>query len=236
MSASWPSLHASLLRTSATLSFQMTFSALRRSSPALEPFAAPLELLGFLHGSCPDPHGRNGVLRVLIAAAQTQTEPAKVADVLLLLALWPGLDAVRRRLQRYHVGRSDDLAGEIAARATEAIRKADLARVRWVAATLICNVERDIRRSLAKLAAEAVRHEPLSPELPCWEPPPDPVVAAQQITVKLHEWIGDDAPLVVAIAIEGERQRDAADAHGISYEAARKRYRRALRRLRQIAA
>ncbi len=40
--------------------------------------------------------------------------------------------------------------------------------------------------------------------------------------------IGKDADLVVAVAIEGATQREAADLFGLTYEAARKRYQRAM--------
>ena len=49
---------------------------------------------------------------------------------------------------------------------------------------------------------------------------------------ELHRLIGTDATLVISIAVLGERQQDAAAALGLSHEAGRKRYQRALKRLR----
>ena len=52
---------------------------------------------------------------------------------------------------------------------------------------------------------------------------------------RLRPVIGADAPLVVAIAVVGERQQDAAAALGLSHDAGRKRYQRALKRMRVVA-
>ena len=57
--------------------------------------------------------------------------------------LWPGLDAVRRRLLWRKAGRSDEVSSEVLARATETLRGLALDRVSRIAATVLRNVERD---------------------------------------------------------------------------------------------
>jgi hypothetical protein len=69
------------------------------------------------------------------------------ALTLMLLALWPGLDAIRRRCIWRKVGTGDEIAADILGRTTEAIRGLDLQRVNWIAATILRNVERDILRA-----------------------------------------------------------------------------------------
>ena len=97
MRASWHALHAGLTRSTSTLRFQRRFEALRQDGPELAWFTAPVDMFDWLHAPTGDGATRNGVLRALVRASQREKEPAVT---LLLLALWPGLDAVRRRTRR----------------------------------------------------------------------------------------------------------------------------------------
>ena len=135
----------------------------------------------------------------------------------------------------------DDLVSEIAGRFTGEIDRLDLARVRRIAATLTRNVERDIRRSLkARWAEEAQRSDEAMDEVS--HAPgaeiilnlPDGVdsdLATDLLIERLQAWIGDDAHVVVAIAIVGESSHEVAARLGIDAAAVRQRYGRALRRL-----
>ena len=160
-----------------------------------------------------------------------------------MLALWPGLDAVHRRLARHFRAEPDLLVSEVTGRITDSIHRLDLSRVNWIAATLIRNTERDIRRQLRADWAEAARSEAL-PEGPA-EPAGtssvlglpdgvDPDAAIDLLTERVRAWIGHDAALVIAVAVGGDRQREAAEQLGIAPETARKRYQRAVRRLRVV--
>ena len=88
----------------------------------------------------PDPRGAG-------PAAQDDGPAADCALTLMLLALWPGLDAIRRRSVWRKLGAPDEIASDILARTTEAIRGLDLQRVNRIAATVLRNVERDMIRA-----------------------------------------------------------------------------------------
>jgi DNA-directed RNA polymerase specialized sigma24 family protein len=238
--SSWPALHAQLLRSTSTLVFQRRFRAMCRDEPILEGFPDPAALLDALHGPGGDPMARNDILTALVAQAQTGTE---AAVPILLLALWPGLDAVHRRLARHFRGEPDILASEITARLVAGIRALVLTRVNWIAATLIRNCRRDIIRSLRQQSVDAGLIAPLPEE----DPPAgraisvlglpeglDPDQAVVRLVDLLEPAIGADARLVVAIAVLGERQQPAAEALGLGADAGRKRYQRALKRLRLL--
>ena len=133
------------------------------------------------------------------------------------------------------------LVSEISARVVAGIHALDLTRVNRIAATLIRNCERDIVRSLQRRSAETARHRPIDEEV--MSEPREPSVlglpddldaetARRASSTCSSRSIGADARLVVAIAVVGERQHAAADALGLKPEAGRKRYQRALRRLR----
>ena len=68
-----------------------------------------------------------------------------VAESMLWLALWPGLDAMYGRLWRHFKQAPAELVSEIASRFTREINRIDLGRVNRIAATLIANIERDMR-------------------------------------------------------------------------------------------
>ncbi len=67
---------------------------------------------------------------------------------------------------------------------------------------------------------------------------PEPVLAhmreiAERLGERLRDWIGDDADIVIAIAVIGETSDEVAARLGMTPSAVRKRYRRALARLRE---
>lgn len=227
MRASWHAIHRDLVRSTQTLRFQRRFERLRGLSPELQAFADPAALLDRLHAPGREPELRNDLLRALLAGRSAEDD---AADVLLLLALWPGLDAVRGRLHRSFVSRSDELAAEITARAAEVLLRVDLGRVTWVAATVIRNVERDIRRAVRRDRDRARRSEPLDEGLTIsGGDPVESALFARQLT----ELAERDADLLLRVAIHGESQADAARRLRVTPAAARKRYQRALKRVRQ---
>jgi RNA polymerase sigma-70 factor (ECF subfamily) len=236
--SSWPALHAQLLRSTTTLAFQRQFQAMCGDERTLAAFADPAALFDSLHGADGDPAARNVMLAALVRQAQAG---AAAAVTVLLLALWPGLDAVHRRLARHFRADPDVFVSDIPARVVVGIHALDLTRVNRIAATLIRNCERDIVRSLQRRSAEASRHRPIDEELVFKSPdtsvlglPEDldaDAVAACLIEL-LDPIVGADARLVVAIAVEGERQATATQVRGLKADAGRKRYQRALRRLR----
>ena len=239
MRTTWPALRAQLLLSTLTLTFQQQFRRLGATEPALTDFPDPPALVDALHGETRSPEARNAVLTALVQQAQAGHQAAVTA---LLLALWPGLDAVHRRLARHFRGDPDTLAAEIVGRTVAGIHALDLARVTRVAATLIMNCERDILRELQRRWREKEpgswwTSEAPSPSSRLGLPEGLDADAATIRLVRLIEpMVGDDASLVVAIAVLGEEQAVAAEALGLRPDAGRKRYQRALQRLRTLLA
>ena len=151
---------------------------------------------------------------------------------MLLLALWPGLDAIRRRSIWRRLGTADEIASDVLARTTEAVRGLDLGRVNWIAATVLRNVERDMIR---------VRQRDTAREHLASGADPDEVADSgdsgigatgyARLNDAVRKLLGDDALLVIRVAIEGFSQAEVAVELGLTEAAARKRYQRAMRRL-----
>lgn len=219
--------------SSSTLNFQRNFDELRCDSEPLAHFVDPAAFLDTLHvGGC-GPDEKNRWLSVLVEAAQSGGETADCALTLMLLALWPGLDAVRRRLIWRRIGAGDEVVSEVLARASEAIRGLDLKRVNWIAATILRNIERDLIRTRQR----EDRHQSLRSEIDPDDLPTDgEVLSADASPGLLHgdlvRILGTDADLVIRVAIDGFSQAEVATEMGLSEAAARKRYQRATRRLR----
>ena len=233
MSVHWASLHSDLLFRSSRLSFRERFRALARADPTLARLDTPDRVFDQLHGTTASQGARNDILRALILA--DRGDETDTAATVLLLALWPGLDAAHGRLRRYFRDRPDELAADLSGRATLQLRSLDLDRVTWIAATVLRNVERDIRRSLKRRWAERTKRSGDDVDDCAGTGPaqPDPHRSARELTELLTDHLGhEDALLVTGVALLGFTRREAADSLGISYAAARKRYQRALEKLR----
>ena len=101
------------MHSSTNLHFQRSFDAIRRTQAALAPFRDPAALLDGLHRTTGDPVRKNLILSTLVEAAQGDGPASDCALTLLLLALWPGLDAIRRRSIWRRIGMADEVASEI---------------------------------------------------------------------------------------------------------------------------
>lgn len=234
MSIAWHEIRDHLMLSSSTLNFQRNFEALRRNSEPLAHFADPAALLDTLHVSGRGPDQKNRLLVALVGTAQSGGAVSDCALTLMLLALWPGLDAVRRRSIWRRVGAGDEVASEILARASEAIRGLDLQRVNWIAATILRNIERDLIRTRQR----EDRLQSLRSEADPNEIPTDGEAPANASPALLHDdlvrIIGTDADLVIRVAVDGFSQAEVASELGLSEAATRKRYQRATRRLRDV--
>ena len=147
MSFAWHEIHDHLMGSSSTLNFQRGFEAIRHEQATLAPFRDPAALLDGLHCRTGDQGQKNQFLAALVRVAQGDGPASDCALTLMLLALWPGLDAIRRRCIWRKVGTTDEITADILGRTTEAIRGLDLQRVNWIAATILRNMERDILRA-----------------------------------------------------------------------------------------
>lgn len=245
MVSSWQLLHERLIFATQRRSFHRRFEALPRKFVALAPFRDGASLLRHQTGDGPAPEAREGVIRALVAAISESEAGPEVAQTLLLLVLWPGLDAVRGRLRRYWQDGLPNLDAEVTGRLLVIAARTDLDRVNRLAATLLRNLERDIRRHLmqdAGRAACAVPIDPmgaedirLPPPLIVQESSIEARLDAHRFAARLDGVLGADAGLVRAVVLEGLSQVAAGAALGLSHEASRKRLQRAMARLRQLA-
>jgi RNA polymerase sigma-70 factor (ECF subfamily) len=247
MRALWQSLHDDLMRSVEMISFKRNFDIVRQSSPFIQRFADHYALLDYLHTSAGDLDDKDRILALLVDHARGLAPHSESATTLLWLALWPGLDAIYRRLSRYFPRRPEELVSEISDRFLVTLHRFDGARVRRVAATILRNTERLVRHDLRDGWQRSERTDPLPddevvrldlarqrgrPETVFGIPPGTDVdTAAATLCRALASLIGADAELVIAVAVFGELQNEAAARLAISPEAARKRYRRAVARL-----
>ena len=126
MPSSWHEFHQHLVQSSSTLNFQRGFATVRTSHRGLTGFADPAALLDHLHRGVGSPDQKNLLLGDLIQSAKANDRAGDCALTLMLLALWPGLDGVFRRSRARRLGHTDEIASEILARATTAIRELKL--------------------------------------------------------------------------------------------------------------
>ena len=233
MSFTWHEIFDHLMQSSSTLGFQREFNAVRHSHKDLAGYHEPGAVLDTLHRGSRDHEAKNRILTSLIMAAQSKSGSADCALTMMLLALWPGLDAIMRRSRRRNFGHVDELPSEILARATETIRCLDLFRVNWIAATILRNVERDLMRAHQREASRQGQHADIDPDEVVAggftdSPPSNP----NRLFDEVQRFIGADARLVIRVAVEGFSQVEMAVELGLSEAATRKRYQRAIRRLR----
>lgn len=235
MRASWSALHSSFTSVLNRTSAETAFAAMRQAYPELAQFPSIAAVMEHQHSATTDGAMRFGVIRVLVASAQAEQAFRSIAQIMVIVAMWPGLDAVRWRLWRGFPDARMDLAAEVMARLGEAIVTLDLKRVSSVTATLLRNLERDIRRDLIRTRLTSGAVLPIG----------DPAIEAQATMLsrlgnpearllddRLVDLRPHDAQLLKRVYILGETQEEAGRALGLGAAAARKRFQRALRKLR----
>lgn len=221
------------MRSSSRLQFQRSFDALRQAHAVLTPFRDPVALLDGLHRTRDASDDKNLILRALVEAAQSGGAMSDCALTVMLLALWPGLDAIRHRSIRRRLGSPEEVASDLLARAAVAIRSLRLDHVTWIAATVLRNVERDMIRAHRKQAERAFLTSITDPDdLPADRAGGQQAAEAAALEDELRRMLGIAALLVIRVAIEGYSQAEVAAELGLTPDAARKRYQRAMRRLR----
>lgn len=231
---SWHEIHGHLMRDSSTLGFHTAFDAIRRQHPALTRFHDPAGLLDALHHGTATADEKNALLRALIEVVQDKGTTADCALTLMLLALWPGLDAVFTRSRWRDGGSASELSSEVLTRATEAIRCLDLNRVNRIAATILQNIERDLIRARRREVAAQKLHVAFDLSDAAADPvASEPQASPNRLHRDLVRLVGADSTLVMRVAVDGASQGEVAAELGLTAAAARKRYQRALRRARE---
>lgn len=233
MSFTWHDFHGNLMHSSSTLNFQRGFATVRSRHRELTRFADPAALLDHLHRGDAPPDKKNIVLSRLIQSAKSDDRAGDCALTLMLLALWPGLDGVFRRSRARRLGHVDELASEILGRATAGVRNLDLTKVNWIAATILQNVERDVRRAHQRESLLQQQQDAFDPDIHGGTTrAADADALPESLRAELTCLIGTDAHLVIRVVVDGYTQTEAGKNFGLSEPAARKRFQRALKRLR----
>lgn len=227
MSFPWHEIRDHLMHSSSTFTFQRCFEVIRRAHGPLADFRDPAALLDRLRRGAGDADCKNQILMALIRSAQDGGAGSDSAVTMLLLALWPGLDAIRRRSIHRRMGSCEEIAADILSRTTVAIRSLDLTRVHWIAATILRNVERDMMRTHQRENQRERLVSAIDPDSVLTDPR-----VGDGLQADLPKIIGADALLIIRVTIEGFTQAEAAARLGIPFEAARQRYQRAIHRLR----
>jgi DNA-directed RNA polymerase specialized sigma24 family protein len=235
MRASWSAIHLSITRILNRSSSDAEFQLMRQGHTDLGPFASIASMMEHQYARGGDPAARFRIVRALVGAAQSDQRYRSTAHLVVITVLWPGLDAVFWRLSRGFPAARDDLPTEILTRFGEAIVVMDLNKVTAVVATLLRNVERDLRRDLiaSRVIDQALR------------PIDDPAIEASiaelatpisiettDIAECLQRLNPKERQLLLRVFILGETQEEAGLALGLKPDAARKRFQRALVKLR----
>lgn len=224
MSSNWSALHAQLVRSVNRHSAMIHFVAIFPPDNPTRTFRDPAHLFGWLQARDVDAGAKNTVLAHLLRSANGKNKISGLATELLLLALWPGLCLIRHRLRP--LCRSFTLDADLVGGLCTCILAARPERITRVAATLLRNLERDLRRDYIRnnqtmqsaVDLDAVGHRLAQ----CEADRPEAILSAAQAT------LGEDGVLLAAVHIAGFNQKEAAKQLGISHEAARKRCQRAL--------
>lgn len=246
MRSRWEALHAGLMRSIEGCEAVRSFQELKARSEVLVRFCGPAEVAAFVTREGNDLGERDRVLRCLVQEVSSKGNARRIAHVLLLVGLWPGLDTIFRKRRHLLRGEINDLEIEIIDQFTAQVQRINLRRVACLAATLVLNTEREIvdarirERTMAAgsdtMAAEAI------PAPPAEEPPrpsrfglpPDQSDAEDVAALRgwLERAVGRDADLIVDAVIHQKSRLELAATLGISHAAARKRLERALMRAR----
>ncbi|WP_426747396.1 sigma-70 family RNA polymerase sigma factor [Myxococcus faecalis] len=214
---------------------------------ALAGFVTPSALVAYLNSRDEDAGARNAVFATLVSMVQERDEGA-LASTLLWLGLWPALDAIYRRRRRCFES-SDELTSALSFAFSSLVARVDLWRTHRVAATLVLGAERDLMKALQRTRTEVAQLEALhqgTVGLKPWAEPPAASALGLPARLSLEseegalrEWLlplaGGDTELVVSVLLHEESHAQVGARLGLAPEVARKRFQRALRRLRKMA-
>ena len=246
MRTCWEALHQSLVHSVDTLEAHRDFNQARRRRQELEHFEHPAALVDYFADRDGDRDDKDRIYGALVEMAQAHGDDATLATALLFLGLWPALDSLYGRSLRHHLDDPGELVSEIWDRFTTAVHRADLCRIQRVAATLTLNTKRTLRDRRQRGWDEGARQEELPDDDVFGDGatvnlgPSDlglpPGLDAEEEVARLRalvaEIVGDDADLVIGGVLYGATQLELSDQLGISHAAARKRFQRAIKRLR----
>jgi len=262
MRETWEAHKASLVRSVGTLRAKSLFEELRKHWEPLRRFPDAGALRAYLNSAGGDLDEKDRIYRVLVELVQVRGPAERFATAMAWLGLWPGLDRIYWRRIREFAADPGALVSEVGSRFTVALYGLDLRRVQRIAATLVLNVERDIRDARKRAWAEEKRRADLPQERDedvddaettgdrrealvspllrtrgisdLGQPPRlDPDEDFKALRALLHQSVGDEADLLIGTALFGWNQRELGERLGLNHEVARKRYQHALRLARE---
>jgi len=226
-----------------TLRAAKYFQAFREDEPLLARFRGSTDLIAYFHGDG-DLDDKDRLYAALVRLAQGQHCSARLAHALLRYGMWPGLDHVyRRHLQQFGTD-SAELTEAISVAFTTVVGRMDLSRVHRVAATLVRSTQRETtdewRRATRERARVAGSIGPMvasraGAQGDSGDGQPTGLSFAGELAVlrsRLDSIVGVDAGLVLAVLVLDYDQHEVATQLGLSYDASRKRFQRALVRIR----
>ncbi len=253
-SSTWDALHEQLVRSTQTLRFQKHFEAMRQRRKSLAPFVDPAALLDYLTDPLraldqePDKQKREEARAAaldnkdliygdLIREEHARTPQSQPATTLITLGLWPGLDSTRSGLLKYFPHEEPELTARLIAQFQRHVAMANLDRMKRVAATLVMNTRRDVRNAREVELSIGGRNLPLENEngeagAASVEPVEPPDDKEPKLADKIRQAIGADTELVLLVLVEEISIREACDLLELPFETGKKRYQRALKRLR----
>lgn len=257
MRSEWEALHRGLVQSIGTKEAERNFKTIKRTFAVLEKFESPEALVAHLASTGGDLDEKDRALTALVLSARAD-DVARLATALLLLGLWPGLDAAFGRRVRFRRREPGEVAADLISCFTNQVRRLDPTRVHRVAATLVRNTERDVMRASVRESRRRARMPDVSIEV-AEEMTTDPSICAElrdtartlasvcpvsegatidEKVAALRSWlsalIGAEANLVVDAVLLNRSRQDLAAELRIDQRAARKRLSRALRRIRRI--
>lgn len=250
MRAQWEALHESLAQAVGTLEAHRRFKDVKVERGALERFDDPVSLLAYLNSPGGYLDEKDAIYKALVEAIQEGGQDASLALHLVWLGVWPALDAIYRRRIQLFIRMPEELVSELSDCLNEVIAEMDFTRVRRVVATLTRSTERKVLERCQENWSEAARRTELAEGIDVdafrtGEPRDEreslfgiePDASDDAEITALRQWlvsvVGDDADLVIGAAIYEESQKALAERLGLTHAAARKRFQRAVARLRK---
>ncbi len=249
MPSPWGTLHGYLKRSVSTSQSRREFDQVRSRRPSLLSFADPWAVVTYARDQAGHLDEKDAIYADLVREAQTAPSD-RLALHIIWLGLWPGLDGIFQCFVPGYGGRRDELVNTIVVGLEHAVRRVDLSKTSRLASTLVENCRRHVRRGrfaerwfAAPLPDGDEVADPATGDndserddvvafLAMLPPIANGIDTMASIRAWLEIVIGRDADLVVGV-LEGVDQHEMAKRLGLTHEAARKRYQRALKRLGQ---
>ena len=245
MRSHWEALRSGLMRSIESGESVAAFQTIREGT-RLSSFPEPAAVVTYLVGPVGDCEAKDRILEQLVLTLKAE-QATPVVTSILVLGLWPGLDAAFNRRARLFRHQEADLAAELLQRIIAEARALDLTRVARIAATLVRNTERRVLQARLRETAVADCRQDLSA---CVGDVSSAVSSASTLSSTpttgrsdvasvevLRAWLGDvvgrDADLVVEIVLLERTPTELAHLIGLPPETVRKRLQRALARARR---